>query len=166
MKNKKSITEYLEIKGMEEGSSHSMAGWRWELPDGWEVKKLGEVSQINYIAMNLINGIGFGSSEYIVFRSNDLLFNEYLYYFLSQEKFKIEGAKRMAGAVGHKRVSKDFIENSIIHLPDFSNQHLIVIKLDALSAETKRLESIYQQKISALDELKKSILDKAFKGEL
>jgi type I restriction enzyme S subunit len=39
-------------------------------------------------------------------------------------------------------------------------------KLEALSAETKRLEAIYQQKINDLDELKKSILQKAFSGEL
>ncbi|MEN6623299.1 MAG: restriction endonuclease subunit S, partial [Smithella sp.] len=45
-------------------------------------------------------------------------------------------------------------------------QRSIVAKLDALSAETKRLEAIYQQKLAALDELKKSVLQKAFNGEL
>lgn len=44
------------------------------------------------IAKNLRNGIGFGSSEYIVFRTNELLNNEYLYYFLSREEFRINGA--------------------------------------------------------------------------
>jgi type I restriction enzyme S subunit len=42
----------------------------------------------------------------------------------------------------------------------------IVQKLDALSAETKRLEAIYQQKILDLEELKKSVFQKAFNGEL
>jgi len=45
-------------------------------------------------------------------------------------------------------------------------QQSIVQKLDALSAETKKLEAIYQQKINDLEELKKSILQKAFSGEL
>ena len=45
-------------------------------------------------------------------------------------------------------------------------QESIVQKLDALSTETKKLESIYQQKINDLEELKKSILQKAFNGEL
>jgi len=45
-------------------------------------------------------------------------------------------------------------------------QNQIVQKLDSLSAKTKKLESIYQQKISNLEELKKSILQKAFAGEL
>jgi type I restriction enzyme, S subunit len=47
-----------------------------------------------------------------------------------------------------------------------SEQQTIVQKLDALSAETKKLEAIYQQKVVALEELKKSVLQKAFNGEL
>jgi len=38
--------------------------------------------------------------------------------------------------------------------------------LDELSEKTKRLEEIYKQKLADLDELKKSILAKAFNGEL
>ncbi len=51
-------------------------------------------------------------------------------------------------------------------LPPLSEQQIIVPKLDALSAQTKKLETIYQQKINDLEELKKSILQKAFSGEL
>ena len=47
-----------------------------------------------------------------------------------------------------------------------AEQLQIVEKLDSLRAETQRLESIYQQKLVALDALKKSLLDQAFKGEL
>ena len=46
------------------------------------------------------------------------------------------------------------------------DQLSIVTKLNAVSAETKRLEGIYQQKLNDLEELKKSILQKAFNGEL
>jgi type I restriction enzyme S subunit len=62
------------------------------------------------IAKELTNGIGFGSSEYIVFRPDITISEEWLYYYLSREAFRLEGAARMSGAVGHKRVSKDFIE--------------------------------------------------------
>jgi len=37
------------------------------------------------IARNLTNGVGFGSSEYIVFRSKGTIEPEYLFYFLSQD---------------------------------------------------------------------------------
>ena len=45
-------------------------------------------------------------------------------------------------------------------------QQAIVKKLDALISETKKLEAIYQQKINDMEELKKSVLQKAFSGEL
>jgi len=47
-----------------------------------------------------------------------------------------------------------------------NDQQTIVQKLDALSAETKRLEAIYRQKSLDLEELKKSVLQKAFNAEL
>jgi len=50
--------------------------------------------------------------------------------------------------------------------PPLKTQQAIVQKLDALNAETKKLGSIYQQKINDLEELKKSVLQKAFAGEL
>jgi type I restriction enzyme S subunit len=49
---------------------------------------------------------------------------------------------------------------------DLSIQSELVSKLDALREETQRLESLYQQKITALDELKKALLHKAFSGAL
>ena len=45
-------------------------------------------------------------------------------------------------------------------------QEKIVKTLDNLSAETKKLEAIYTQKIADLEEMKKSILQTAFSGEL
>jgi type I restriction enzyme S subunit len=50
--------------------------------------------------------------------------------------------------------------------PTLKQQQIIVQKLDALSLETQKLEAIYQQKINDLEELKKSLLQKAFAGEL
>jgi hypothetical protein len=44
--------------------------------------------------------------------------------------------------------------------------HHTVKKLDALQTQTKKLETLYQQKINNLVELKKSVLQKAFAGEL
>lgn len=58
------------------------------------------------------------------------------------------------------------IKNVCFYLPPIETQQTIVQKLETLSAETKKLESIYQQKINDLEELKKSVLQKAFAGEL
>ena len=50
--------------------------------------------------------------------------------------------------------------------PTTKEQEGIVSMLDSLLIETQRLESIYQQKLDSLAELKRSILQKAFSGEL
>ena len=82
------------------------------------------------IADGLKNGIGFGSSEYFVFRPDPTVSKEWLYYFLSRESFRVEGAARMSGAVGHKRVSKEFIEGYPIPVPPLAEQQRIARLLD------------------------------------
>lgn len=64
-------------------------------------------------------------------------------------------------------ISNSSLENVLLQFPkSLLEQKRIVIELNALSTETKKLEAIYQQKLSDLEELKKSILQKAFNGEL
>lgn len=58
------------------------------------------------------------------------------------------------------------IKEYSIPLPSIPVQQAIVQKLDALSTEANKLEALYQQKINDLEELKKSVLQKAFNGEL
>jgi type I restriction enzyme S subunit len=82
------------------------------------------------IAADLTNGIGFGSSEFIVFRTDKSVNKEWLYYFLSNDAFRVEGAERMSGAVGHKRVAKEFIEAYPIPVPPLPEQQRIVGILD------------------------------------
>ena len=82
------------------------------------------------IARELTNGIGFGSSEYVVFRPSESLSKEWLYYWLSREDFRTEGAQRMTGAVGHKRVPREFIESYPIPIPPLPEQQRMVGILD------------------------------------
>jgi len=68
--------------------------------------------------------------------------------------------------VRQKNLNLSKIKNIPISLPTIFEQQTIVKKLDSLSVKKNRLEAIYQKKINNLDELKKSILQKAFEGEL
>ena len=59
------------------------------------------------------------------------------------------------------------IEPLLIAFPEsITEQKVVVEKLKSLSQETQRLESIYQCKLAALDELEKSLLHQAFAGQL
>jgi len=77
-------------------------------------------------------------------------------------------SKMMNEAKGttQKFVGLGYLRSFPINLPPLSIQLEVVEELDELSEETQRLESIYQQKLAALDELKKSLLHRAFNGEL
>jgi type I restriction enzyme S subunit len=82
------------------------------------------------VARGLTNGVGFGSSEYIVLRPTSTLDAEFLYYYLARPTFLEEGARTMTGAVGHKRVTKEFVESYQIPLPPVTEQRRIVAILD------------------------------------
>jgi type I restriction enzyme S subunit len=71
-----------------------------------------------------------------------------------------QGATRQA-------ITKAQLEVFKIAFPkNIKEQKSLMTKLGALSTETQKLESIYQNKIKDLEELKKSVLQKAFAGEL
>jgi len=65
-----------------------------------------------------------------------------------------------------KFVGLGYLRSFPIYLPPLEIQMKVVSDLEELSAETQRLESLYQSKLDALDELKKSLLHQAFSGNL
>jgi type I restriction enzyme S subunit len=77
--------------------------------------------------------------------------------------------RKLTGDTGNDRrgLNMPIIRSIKFSFPkSLSEQKSIVAKLDKLSTETKKLEAIYKQKLTDLEELKKSILKKAFNGEL
>jgi type I restriction enzyme S subunit len=87
----------------------------------------------------------------------------YTYYLL--QKFKAELQKLGKGSA-QDNINLGTFENQYFPFPTLKEQQNIVCRLDSLRTETQKIESIYQQKITDLEELKKSILQKAFTGEL
>lgn len=64
-------------------------------------------------------------------------------------------------------ISNSSLKDVVLFFPKSkTEQQTIVRQLDALRAETQKLEAVYQKKMDDLEELKKSILQKAFAGEL
>ena len=64
------------------------------------------------------------------------------------------------------KLNQKMLNTIPIPFPPLAEREVIVAKFDKLSAETQRLEALYQRKIALLDELKKSLLQQAFAGEL
>lgn len=95
----------------------------------------------------------------VVIPKNDIVNLLYLKYVIAGIDFKHSGSSI-------PQLTVPMIKGYPISFPTLKEQKTIVQKLKALSEETKKLEAIYQQKINDLEELKKSVLQKAFNGEL
>jgi len=65
-----------------------------------------------------------------------------------------------------KSLNQGTLSALVVPLPPAREQTRIANQLEAIEEETQRLESIYQRKLAALDELKESLLHQAFSGEL
>lgn len=93
---------------------------------------------------------------------------EFLHFLLISKYYKDKLLKTgEEGGSTRQAITKAQIEDFTISYPEsIDEQMAVVAKLDAMLVETQRLESIYCQKITAIAELKNSLLHKAFAGEL
>jgi type I restriction enzyme S subunit len=89
--------------------------------------------------------------------------SKYLEYMLHTVKADLK-AKGKGSA--QDNINLGTFENERFPFPDLLTQKRVVGLLDDLSAEVQRLEDVYARKLSALDELKKSLLHQAFTGQL
>jgi len=105
------------------------------------------------------------STGYFVLRPKVEVDHRFVFYLLFTEHFMGQMEILQKGA-SYPAVTDGEVRAQLIPVPPLPEQQQIVAILDALSEETKRLESIYQQKLTALEALKKSLLNQAFTGEL
>ena len=83
------------------------------------------------IAAKLTNGIGFGSTEFIVLRPTDAVMPQWLFAFVTEDRFRQSGKRNMTGTAGQQRLRPDFVRNYGIPLPPLSVQQEIVAELDS-----------------------------------
>jgi type I restriction enzyme S subunit len=88
---------------------------------------------------------------------------DFIEYLLQSFKARIQS---MGKGSAQANINMGTFENERFPFPPVAEQKAIVAKLDSLNEETQRLETIYQQKLTALDDLKKSLLHQAFSGQL
>jgi len=112
------------------------------------------------IARNLKNGIGFGSSELHVLRPiKEKIISEYIYPYISSNRFLKEGAKMMTGTGGLQRVPTFFIQEYQIPLPPLEVQQRIVEKIEA---ERKVINSL-RQMVKTYEEKIKRVIDRVWR---
>ncbi|MTJ50863.1 restriction endonuclease subunit S [Dolichospermum sp. UHCC 0259] len=128
------------------------------------ISKIGNAGKV-YLMPTIDRPCSLAMNLFLLRTNLNQIQSDYLYFFLESRFGKVQIYERLNGTTT-KTIRKDGIRSLNILVPPLSEQKNIVEKLDTLLTETQRLENIYRQKIAALKELKQSILQKAFTGEL
>ena len=107
----------------------------------------GKTAKVNILEDN---EIGFGSTEYIVFRAKqDITDEDFIYYLVCSPLIRDPAIKSMVGSSGRQRVQTDVLRNLEICVPDFETQCKIGSLLksidDKISLNTKINENLEQQ---------------------
>ncbi|WP_161947658.1 restriction endonuclease subunit S [Malonomonas rubra] len=113
------------------------------------------------IAKDMVNGVGFGSSEIYVLRSNQKANNRYLFYRLQDDGFMEVATSSMSGAGGLKRVPSDVLNNFLVALPEYEEQIQIANFLDHETAKIDSLIDKQQQLITLLKEKRQAVISHA-----
>lgn len=105
------------------------------------------------VARDLTNGIGFGSTEYIVIRANtSLVYPEWIFYHINTHEF-IEGGKAfMTGTAGQQRVDINYVKQYRIPVPSLEEQKKILNQISyeqSLIEPSKQLIKVFTKKIES-----------------
>ena len=106
----------------------------------------GKTAKINILEEN---EVGFGSTEYIVFRAKQGVDADYLYYLISSPLVREPAIKSMVGSSGRQRVQTDVLQNLEVWLPAYDEQKKIGSILrdldDKIAINTKINKNLFQQ---------------------
>lgn len=114
------------------------------------------------IARQLKNGLGFGSTEFYVFRPSSNAVSEWLFYCLRYPLVRKLAEESMTGTAGQRRVPKSFFDRLDVPIPPREIQ-------EKFAAVVRRIELTWEkQKQSAMEinELFHSLMQRAFTGQL
>lgn len=155
----------LRIKDLRDNSAEifiSKTGW----PTNAQVTE----SEIIYtrtgqVGLVFRGRIGILHNNCFKVKPRSVLNESYLFWWLQNPVFK-EKIMTLSLKAAQPDITHSLFKVQAISVPPLKYQNKVIPVIEQILESIKRLESIYQQKITALDELKKSLLHKAFSGQL
>lgn len=103
------------------------------------------------IAHNLKNGIGFGSTEYIVIRADEsVVYPEWIFYYINTREFIDGGKPFMTGTAGQQRIDINYVKQYQIPVPSLEEQKMLLDEIhreQALIKPSKQIIDVFTAKI-------------------
>lgn len=110
---------------------------------------------------NLLNGIGFGSTEFHVLRAiEDKADSKFIHHITQSERFRKKGEGSMTGSAGQKRIPADFIKLFPVNIPSLSDQRKIASILTSIDMAIKK----QMIEVNTLANLKSSLASDLLSG--
>lgn len=119
----------------------------------------------SFIARDLPNGIGSGTTELFVFRSGHIL-PDYTLLFFKSEYFISACIGTFNGVVGQQRVARSIIEEMVFPIPPIPEQKRIVETVKELFGQIDEIDKDRHSVRANINAVKSKILDLAIHGKL
>ncbi len=114
------------------------------------------------IAYNLIDGIGFGSTEFHRLRPKEQVISEWVHYYVRQGSFRREAATYFRGSVGQQRVPKEFLSDHPIPVPPLDVQEHLVTQINRFLEEVTVARASHSNIDENIEGLMRSVLGEVF----
>lgn len=82
------------------------------------------------VAKGLLNGLGFGSTEFHVVRPQEMVLSKWLWYFVRQRSVLEDAQRHFRGSAGQRRVPADFLRNLMVPVPSVAEQCRVISRID------------------------------------
>jgi len=158
---------YLQLDPQEFIAQENYSSWMSRgIPNFGDVIFTTEAPLANVAQIDTAEKLAFAQRIIVMQPDLDKLNQSFLKYMLLSIPIRKKILSKGTGATV-TGIKSSLLKKIMINFPSsLTQQTLIVLELDTISHKTKQLEAQYQQKLRDLEELKKSILNKAFAGEL
>lgn len=118
------------------------------------------------IARDLVNGLGFGSTEFHVLRPTDKVLPEFIYQLIRQKSFRAAARENMTGSVGQARVPTEWLKNFEFELPPIETQREIVGLVSQLQKQMELTSDRLSTIPALLKKFRQAVLAAACSGQL
>ncbi len=109
------------------------------------------------IAHGLVNGLGFGSTEFHVLRPGPDVLPEWLWYVVRQRSFREEARRHFRGSAGQQRVPASFIEQHMIPLPSIGLQRRIVGQVRWALVRVSEIQDLRRKSLAEATALEEAV---------